>query len=1349
MSDTLNNNKAAPISERPPRGRRLLIGLAILVALLVAGGFIATTSPVLKALVLPRLSAALGAKVTAGSIRLSPWSQLAIQELSVHTTGAEPLLRVKEARVNYRLPELLGGGIRIRQVDLVGPAIVWTQNADGTSNLDPLFKAMEPKPGAPEKPPVAEPLRIAIDQARVSQANLRMLRYQKDSSRQTVTVDNLDFSLEQLANRQSGKASLNASLRAENLAGAATLTSSSGTVAADLRSEFAFSLNNALWPEALQGRVDVDVTQAVGAWRAAQGLSMTWDCDATTNLIRRATLAFKQGAEDLARLSVAGSYDLDKREADVRAELGGIDRRLLNVLGAARGWDLGRSVLSGTHAVKITEGGNRVAVTGELLARQVSVKQTNFASPELDMTGAFQVSVDWGNQKLQVERLSFLARQQERDLVRAALDRPMILVWNTNATTLPDSAFELVVTNLNLADWQALSDGKVRAGSATANMRLQSQQAGQKLGFDLSANLTGLSTRMGTQLMDGLAIRLKTAGQLANLAQLRLDALQFEVAQQNRRLTELEGAGSVDFAQTNLQAQVNLTTSLSEMLSWIPVPDLRLSSGQLQFNGRISQTNQIQNFNGRISLASLTGAYTTNYQFQGFQAAGDLDMEMRGQRIEVRNSGLSLGDSGRDGRLDLSGHWDLDKAGGQLAFKGQKLTQGALNPFLKPWIAPRVLEAVILDATGTAVGDSQGIASLKADFQAANLKLSDPQHRIPVMPLDLRGSIDAVLPFTMNFQFKNLEIQTQSQGQPAGALRLNASLDLGNSTGQVAYQVTHVNQNLLAPWLNPFLTPQTLASIQIHSAGSARWGSNSQITATCQITNLVLQGETATARTSPLSLDLRLDGSLAGQQMDLRELSLALGPTARASNRLDIRGRFGSGAGGQESPRVTLQSEALDLTPWYDAWETLNPTPQASAAVPPKAKAGVEPDAIHLPVTDAVVELKLDRVYLRDLAISNWVATARVRGDEISLNPCQLVMNGVPVHSTLLLNLGTPGYTYDFVLKGDRLPLRPFMSVIKPELAAETQGDLSLNVQVKGAGTTGANLRKTLAGHADFTVTNAQIRLAPKSNRLLEPVAALLRLDELVKAQILGLQARLQMGSGEVLLQPLQVDGDAFQASMKGGIPIADMIENSPLDLPVEFALERGLAGKSGLLPANTPTNQAFVSLPAFARVRGTLGKPETRADKMVIAGLIARSAINLPGIRGHGATNTLGKISDLLLGPAPAAASPSATPAADGKTSETTPTEAPPAEDAEGTTDPSATPSSDSESPVTPSSRFSLPGSARTNVVRPLTVPSTTVRPSASTNQPGPARRSPFLRGAPANPPRSPAPSSPSKNNQ
>ncbi|HSA01462.1 MAG TPA: hypothetical protein P5055_12070, partial [Candidatus Paceibacterota bacterium] len=136
---------------------------------------------------------------------------------------------------------------------------------------------------------------------------------------------------------------------------------------------------------------------------------------------------------------------------------------------------------------------------------------------------------------LQVERLSFLARQQERDLVRAALDRPMILVWNTNATTLPDSAFELVVTNLNLADWQALSDGKVRAGSATANMRLQSQQAGQKLGFDLSANLTGLSTRMGTQLMDGLAIRLKTAGQLANLAQLRLDALQFEVAQQNRR----------------------------------------------------------------------------------------------------------------------------------------------------------------------------------------------------------------------------------------------------------------------------------------------------------------------------------------------------------------------------------------------------------------------------------------------------------------------------------------------------------------------------------------------------------------------------------------------------------------------------------------------------------------------------------------------------------------------------------------------------------------------------------------------------------------------------------------------
>jgi hypothetical protein len=1333
MSDTQNDNRTVPGVKRPGRGRKLLLGLAILVLLLVLGGFIATTSPFLKAVVLPRVSAALGAEISVGSIRLSPWSQLLMKDVTLRTAGAEPLLQVKEARVKYRLPELLGGSIRIREIDVVEPKFTSIQNADGTSNLDPMLEAMAPKPGAPPKPPSVEPLKITIDRASITQASLRFIQHQKNGSRQTIVVDNLGLSVDQLANGQPGRISLNANIKAEKPAGPTVQASESGSVTADVRGQFAFTLSDALWPQALQGQLDVKVTQGEGALLAYQGLALTWECDVQAHQIQKAVMALKRGSEDLAQLRVYGSYDLDKREADVRAELGGIDRRLLNVLGTAKGWDLGQSVLSATNSVKITEGGNVLAVSGEILARQVSVRQTNMTSPEMDFSGAFQVSVDRRSQKVQVERLNLSARQRERELVRASLDRPMILVWDTNAASIPDSAFQLSVTNLNLADWRALSDGKVRAGLATANLRLQSQEGGQRLGFDLSARLTDLSTHLAAQPMDGLAVRLQTAGRLANLAQLQFDTFQFELRQQNRLLAELDGSGAVDFIKTNLQAQLNLKANLSETLAVVPVPELRLSSGTLQFNGQISQTNGLQNLRGKITVSSLTGGYATNYQFQGFHIGGDADLVVQGQKVEVRKASLVLGDAGRDGQLGLNGRWDLNKAGGEIAFRAQKVTHTALDPFLKPWLAPRSLEALTLDATGTVFSNSQDAFGVHADFQAANLKLSDLQHRIPVMPLDLRGSVSATFPVEGDFQIKTFEVQTQANGQPSGAVRLNASLNPSNYNGQITFHVTNVNQNLLAPWMNPILAPQRLASIQLHSAGTARWGANCQMTAGFSVTNLVIQGQTTTDSKAPLSLGIKLDGSLDGTLMNIRELNLAFGPTSRASNQLEIRGQLGlAGAGaGQTNRRLSIRSQALDLTQWYNAWEAINTTNQAGNIASAKDDSNTEPTAIHLPISDGVIDFQVDRFYLRDIGISNWVATAAVKGDEINLKPFQFVLNGVPVSSTLVLNVGIPGYIYNLGLTTDRMPLQPFFSVFKPEFTAETHGDLNLNVQLKGAGITGPNLRKNLTGHADISVTNAQIRLAPKSNRLLEPIAALLRLDELIKARILGLQARLQMGSGQIILQPVQVSGDAFQASLQGGIPIADLIANSPLDLPVEFSLERGLAGKSGLLPADVPTNLTFVSLPSFAKVQGTLGKPETRTDKFVIAGLIARSAANLPALRRLGSTNTLGKIGDLLLGPAPASTSQPAGSDADKEPPAKTTPDTSDSDDSETAPDPSSTPSSKT---ATPSTRTSMPGVTRTNLIRPQTAPSPTPRPSVSTNQSSPARRTPFLRNAPAN---------------
>ena len=84
------------------------------------------------------------------------------------------------------------------------------------------------------------------------------------------------------------------------------------------------------------------------------------------------------------------------------------------------------------------------------------------------------------------------------------------------------------------------------------------------------------------------------------------------------------------------------------------------------------------------------------------------------------------------------------------------------------------------------------------------------------------------------------------------------------------------------------------------------------------------------------------------------------------------------------------------------------------------------------------------------------------------------------------------------------------------------------------------------------------------------------------------------MGKGQIDLQQFTVESPAFHAESHGTIPIANVLTNSPLNLPVTLALRRALAEKINLLPANSVTNAVYVELPSFVTLTGTLGDPKT-----------------------------------------------------------------------------------------------------------------------------------------------------------
>jgi hypothetical protein len=253
-----------------------------------------------------------------------------------------------------------------------------------------------------------------------------------------------------------------------------------------------------------------------------------------------------------------------------------------------------------------------------------------------------------------------------------------------------------------------------------------------------------------------------------------------------------------------------------------------------------------------------------------------------------------------------------------------------------------------------------------------------------------------------------------------------------------------------------------------------------------------------------------------------------------------------------------------------------------------------------------------------------------------------MTINGKSVSGSVDLNLGVPGYQYEIVCKADRVPVEPLANSLSPDYKGRVKGELLANLQLKGAGTTGVNLKKTLVGDVGVTITNANIQLVgPRSKTFLGTLGGVLTsagivlgMPDLSKAPVKWLNTTMKIGEGKIELADVTVFSDTFIAHSQGVIPIADVLTNSPINnLPVEISLSRSAAERARVLPGGTPTNTPYVKLPVFTYVRGTIGDVKTKTEPTVIAGLVAKSAVGLIGAGTSDTGKILQGVGGLLTG--------------------------------------------------------------------------------------------------------------------
>jgi len=217
------------------------------------------------------------------------------------------------------------------------------------------------------------------------------------------------------------------------------------------------------------------------------------------------------------------------------------------------------------------------------------------------------------------------------------------------------------------------------------------------------------------------------------------------------------------------------------------------------------------------------------------------------------------------------------------------------------------------------------------------------------------------------------------------------------------------------------------------------------------------------------------------------------------------------------------------------------------------------------------------------------------------------------------------------------MPWEPIANLLAPENRRQFKGDVSVDARFNGAGTTGVSLQTNLTGQLNFSFTNANLSLvSPKAKEFLTPVAALLNLPELLQAPLNWLDAQLAMGGGKIQVKKLAVESAAFSVDTHGEIPIAEVIENSPLkDFPVSFSLARPLAQKIHLASAENSAAGNYAKLPDFLKAGGTLHRPKAKIDKAALAGSVLDAVSKLPGVNEKTAELLQG-VSSLLSGQKP-----------------------------------------------------------------------------------------------------------------
>ncbi|MFM8422083.1 MAG: hypothetical protein ACKOEQ_18385 [Verrucomicrobiota bacterium] len=642
-------------------------------------------------------------------------------------------------------------------------------------------------------------------------------------------------------------------------------------------------------------------------------------------------------------------------------------------------------------------------------------------------------------------------------------------------------------------------------------------------------------------------------------------------------------------------------------------------------------------FNAPQGLVNLTAKF-------GFDDAGrscTLDLDLSGKALGATLGGRSYRNVGvtakANARLADFERFNLDSLDVTLTTSGERLAtihgvadahgssrrvglQFDLDVPIKPALSVYPLD-------GVSITDGQLRAGFMATLRGGldqfdgdmTLALADVTGSVAHVKLaNYHASVAATVGRTgSSVAIRKFSVTGQSGVDRGGAVECVGSYDITSHSGQANVKLIGVNESMLRPFVAQAIAPNRLVSLNLDMALRATLSKEGKATASgnASLGGFVMSHPDSRIPEVPLGLSLDFDASSDGRVTELRRVNVALEPTDRATNRIEVSALLDLGTNSPQPSRLSIKSTALDLTPIYDLLSS------ATNAVRP-ARASGEPQPVSLPFRQLTADLDIPRIFLHEIDVSDIRAKAAVQDNVATLDELGLRINDAPVQAKAKVDLRRPGYDYAASLSTAPIPIAPILNSFFPAMRQLARGSVLASADVRGAGVTGLSLKKSLAGHVEFRATNADVRLPDEPIKLpalltryipllpatIHPAAilSLIGKSSAMAEPFRVMEARANMGDGVIQIANARFMSAAMGLQAGGDVRIADILDQSTLNLPISLAFASG-----GSLP----------SLRTVGTVVGTIEKPSFKPD---VLGLTAvAGSLTLPGVGNLGTKAT------------------------------------------------------------------------------------------------------------------------------